>query len=51
MLIAEAAAFTAITAHAVLLSGRWPGPPRAGEPIPAALPATAATLLHVQRAT
>jgi hypothetical protein len=48
VLISEAAAFTAITTHAVLLSGLWPGPPRAGRPIPAALPETAATLLHVQ---
>jgi hypothetical protein len=46
--ISEAAAFTAITAHAVLLSGHWPGRPRAGGPIPAALPQTAAALLHVQ---
>ena len=28
VLISEAAAFTAITTHAVLLSGHWPGPPR-----------------------
>jgi hypothetical protein len=46
--IAEAAAFNGITAHAVLLTGHWPGPPRAGQPIPAALPETAATLLHVR---
>ena len=48
VLISEAAAFTAITTHAVLLNGHWPGPPRAGAPIPAALPSTAAALLHVQ---
>ncbi len=46
--IAKAAAFTGATAHAVLLTGHWPGRPRAGQPIPAALPATAAALLHVR---
>jgi hypothetical protein len=45
--IAEAAALSGITAQAVLTSGRWPGAPAAGQPIPAALPATAAALLHV----
>jgi hypothetical protein len=30
-----------------LVSGRWPGAPVSGQPIPAALPATAAALLHV----
>jgi FtsX-like permease family len=45
--IAEAAALSGIQAHAVLVSGRWPGPPRAGQPIPAVLPAASATLLHV----
>src|SRR5271169_394654 len=46
---AEAAVLGGITAHAVLISGRWPGGP-ASEPggvIPAALPASAAALLHV----
>jgi hypothetical protein len=46
--IAEAAALSGITAHAVLVSGRWPGSLRAGQPIPAALPETAAALLHVR---
>jgi FtsX-like permease family protein len=46
--IAEAVAFTGLTAHAVLLTGHWPGPPAAGQPIPAALPATAAALLQVK---
>jgi ABC-type antimicrobial peptide transport system permease subunit len=45
--IAEAAALGDITAHATLVSGRWPGAPARGQPIPAALPATAAALLHV----
>jgi FtsX-like permease family len=44
--IVEAAALGDIAAHVVLVSGTWPGP-RLGGPIPAALPATAAALLHV----
>ena len=44
--IAEAATLDAVAAHAVLVSGHWPGG-TAGGPIPAALPATAAALLHV----
>jgi FtsX-like permease family len=46
--IAEAAALGGITAHAVLVSGRWPGTVRAGQPVPAALPATSAALLHAR---
>ncbi len=45
--IAEAAALGGLTAHAVLTSGRWPGAPVGGQPVPAALPASAAALLHV----
>jgi len=45
--IAEAAVLGGITAHAVLISGRWPGAPAGGGAIPAALPASAAALLHV----
>ena len=45
--IAEAAALGDITAHATLVSGRWPGRPAGGQPIPAALPAAAAGLLHL----
>jgi hypothetical protein len=45
--IVEAAELGGLTAHAVLLSGHWPGAPAGGQPIPAALPATAAALLHV----
>jgi len=40
--LAEAAAPDQIRAHAALVSGRWPGPPRPGQPISAALPETAA---------
>jgi predicted lysophospholipase L1 biosynthesis ABC-type transport system permease subunit len=45
--IAEAAWLGGLSAQAVLTSGRWPGIPAAGQPIPAALPATAAVALHV----
>ena len=45
--IAEAAALGDVTAQASLVSGRWPGAPASGQPIPAALPAAAAALLHV----
>jgi ABC-type lipoprotein release transport system permease subunit len=45
--IAEAAALGDITGQAELVSGHWPGVPVRGQPIPAALPATAAALLHV----
>lgn len=47
----DAAAMEGITGHAVLLSGHWPAgggtAPTQAAPIQAALPATAATLLHV----
>ena len=45
--IAEAAALGDITGQAELVSGSWPGAPVRGQPVPAALPATAAALLHV----
>ncbi|HET9971060.1 MAG TPA: ABC transporter permease [Streptosporangiaceae bacterium] len=46
--IAEAAALDGITARAQLVAGHWPGAlPGDGGPIPAALPASAAALLHV----
>ncbi len=45
--IAEAAALGGITGQAELVSGSWPGTPVRGQPVPAALPATAAALLHV----
>jgi hypothetical protein len=44
---AVAATLQAISAHAVLVSGHWPGGRLSG-PIPAALPSTAAALLHVR---
>ena len=46
----QAAAMSGVTAHSVLLSGRWPAAGTgagAKTPIQAALPATAAALLHV----
>jgi predicted lysophospholipase L1 biosynthesis ABC-type transport system permease subunit len=48
--VLEAAALDGIQAHAVLVSGTWPGaaPQSAGTPIPAALPATAAGLLKLR---
>ena len=45
--IAEAAAFDSVASHAHLLAGAWPAVPAPGAPIPAALPAFAAALLHV----
>ena len=45
--IVEAAELGGITSHAALVSGRWPAGAASGQPIPAALPATAAALLHV----
>jgi hypothetical protein len=45
--IAVAAGLGDVTGQAELVSGRWPGAPVSGQPIPAALPATAAALLHV----
>jgi hypothetical protein len=45
--IAEAAVFENVASHAHLLAGAWPTAPASGGPIPAALPASAAALLHV----
>jgi FtsX-like permease family len=47
--ILEAAWLGDIASHAVLVSGTWPGAYRGGRggPIPAALPVTAAALLHL----
>jgi len=45
--IVEAATLQAVTAQAALVSGHWPADPVGGGPIPAALPVTAASLLHV----
>jgi len=43
----EAAAMSGITSHAVLVSGTWPAAAGTRQPAPAALPVSAATLLHV----
>jgi hypothetical protein len=45
----EAAAMSGIASHALLVAGQWPTAPGAsqGRAIPAALPASAAALLHV----
>jgi hypothetical protein len=45
----EAGAMSGIASHATLVAGQWPTAPGAGQrqPIPAALPASAAALLHV----
>ena len=45
--IAEAATLGGVTGQTVLTSGHWPGAAVRGQPIPAALPATGAALLHV----
>ncbi len=46
--VMQAAAVTDITANAALTGGRWPTAPRPGQPIPAALPATAAADLGLR---
>jgi hypothetical protein len=46
--VIQAAAIAGITANARLISGRWPTRPHPGQPIPAALPATAATDLGLR---
>jgi hypothetical protein len=43
----ELAALEGISSQATLTAGQWPGPPRPGEPVPAALPAAAASQLHL----
>jgi FtsX-like permease family len=43
----EAAALDDLRAHAVLVQGSWPAAPAPGAPVPAALPAAAARLLHL----
>ncbi|HEX3193163.1 MAG TPA: FtsX-like permease family protein [Streptosporangiaceae bacterium] len=44
----EAATLQAVAAQAALVSGHWPADPPSGGPVPAALPVTAASLLHVR---
>ena len=36
-----------LSTQATLTAGTWPGPPRPGDPVPAALPAAAASRLHL----
>ena len=43
----RAAALDGVTGHAVLTAGHWPGPVSPGRPIPVALPASAAAMLHL----
>jgi hypothetical protein len=43
----QAAAMGGLLAHAALIRGTWPGPPLPGRPIPGALPARVAALLHL----
>jgi hypothetical protein len=43
----QAAAMPDVRSHAVLVSGHWPAAPAAREPVPAALPESAAALLGV----
>ena len=42
----QAAVLAGVTGHAELTAGHWPGPRSAGRPIPVALPASAAAMLH-----
>ncbi len=41
------ASLAGISAQATLTAGQWPGPPRHGGPLPVALPAAAASRLHL----
>jgi hypothetical protein len=43
----ELASLEGISTQAALTAGTWPGPPRHGDPVPAALPAAAASQLHL----
>jgi ABC-type antimicrobial peptide transport system permease subunit len=44
----QPASLEGISAEASLTAGRWPGPPRPGGPLPVALPAAAASRLHLR---
>ncbi len=46
--LAQAAALDGVTANAALAAGTWPSQPRAGQPIPAALPLQTARVLRVR---
>jgi hypothetical protein len=43
----QPASLEGISAHATLTAGEWPPPPHHGDPVPVALPAAAASQLHV----
>jgi len=43
----QLASLEGISAQATLTAGKWPGPPRRGDPVPVALPAAAASSLHL----
>ena len=43
----QPASLEGISAQATLTAGKWPGPPHHGGPVPVALPAAAASQLHV----
>jgi hypothetical protein len=43
----QAAVLAGVTGHAELTAGHWPGPRIAGRPIPVALPASTAAMLHL----
>ena len=43
----QAAALDGVTGHAVLTAGHWPGAASPGRPIPVALPASTAAMLHL----
>ncbi len=43
----QPASLDGISAQATLTAGTWPGPPHPGRPVPVALPAAAASQLHV----
>jgi ABC-type antimicrobial peptide transport system permease subunit len=43
----QPASLEGISAQATLTAGKWPGPPRHGEPVPVAMPAAVASALHL----
>jgi FtsX-like permease family len=43
----QPASLEGFSAQATLTAGKWPGPPQSGGPLPVALPAAAASQLHV----
>ena len=45
--VLQAASLTGITSHATLTAGTWPTAPKAGQPVPVALPAAVAARLNL----